>query len=639
MPPSALSRILHSLTHFAIPFIAVYVLSRFVDVTAWAFVILQAVCLPIYLAARVQFRELQERRAAARRGAILPPPLEGKSFGSIDLLIKFMKVFKEGYLCDNFDEAHAKVGPTFELKMLWDTNIMTIDANIIKIILATDFNNYVKGDFFQSYMYSVLGTGVFNADGEMWKFHRSMTRPFFSRDRVSHFDIFEKHADEALLKMKNRLAKGYAVDFQDLISRFTLDSASEFLFGKCVNVLSSDLPYPNQDRDAAQQKGGGLNLGDQFAHAFSRAQVSAASRARLGHVWPWLEVFADKTKEDMRIVDSFLNPILEGALEKWRKEKGADSWSSKDNEIADGDTFLDHLVRTTTDPKVIHDEILNILIAGRDTTAGTLTFAIYFLCMYPRVLERLRKEVLETVGYSRRPDYDDIKAMKYLRAFLNEVLRLYPAVPLNVRYAIKDTTLPNPDPNGAPFFVPAGRGIGYSVMLMHRRKDYWGEDADEFDPDRFLDDRVQHLLKNPFIFLPFNAGPRICLGQQFAYNEMSFFLVKLLQNVSDMSLQLDCQDPKTLPPKDWANFPGRKGVEKVLPKSHLTAYVEVSVVVFHSKLVVELRCCRVACKLQVQVRVYSGAGQIIIDNLSIKSPQRMCDCSDTWTDWCAYTSQ
>lgn len=71
------------------------------------------------------------------------------------------------------------------------------------------------------------------------------------------------------------------------------------------------------------------------------------------------------------------------------------------------------------DPQILHDEILNILIAGRDTTAGTLTFAVYFLCMYPHVMERLRKEILDAVGPSRRPDYDDIKDMKYLRAFLN----------------------------------------------------------------------------------------------------------------------------------------------------------------------------------------------------------------------------
>ena len=101
--------------------------------------------------------------------------------------------------------------------------------------------------------------------------------------------------------------------------------------------------------------------------------------------------------------------------------------------------------------------------------------------------------------------------------------------------------------------------------------------AQEFDPDRFIDERVtKYLIPNPFIFLPFNAGPRICLGQQFAYNEMSFFLVKLLQNFSSMSLDLTSQPPETRPPSAWKGLPGRKGVEEFYAKSHLTSYAYVS---------------------------------------------------------------
>ena len=146
---------------------------------------------------------------------------------------------------------------------------------------------------------------------------------------------------------------------------------------------------------------------------------------------------------------------------------------------------------------------------------------------------------------------------------------------------------------------------------MHRRKDLWGPDgedvisfpltpmlthtlaAEEFDPDRFLDERLRkYLTPNPFIFSPFNAGPRICMGQQvgmlllklfcsnvlmpwqFAYNEMSYFLTRLLQAFSSISL---AEDVQTLAPAEWAKAPGRKGVEKAIIKSHLTLYVQVSV--------------------------------------------------------------
>ncbi|KAG9088466.1 hypothetical protein FRC07_012573 [Ceratobasidium sp. 392] len=108
---------------------------------------------------------------------------------------------------------------------------------------------------------------------------------------------------------------------------------------------------------------------------------------------------------------------------------------------------------------------------------------------------------------------------------------------------------------------------------MHRRKDLWGPDADDFDPDRWIDERLnKYLTPNPFIFLPFNAGPRICLGQQFAYNESSFFLVRLLQRVESIDLAPEAHPEGTLPPKRWQNGTGRQLYEKVWPRSHLTIY-------------------------------------------------------------------
>ena len=127
----------------------------------------------------------------------------------------------------------------------------------------------------------------------------------------------------------------------------------------------------------------------------------------------------------------------------------------------------------------------------------------------------------------------------------------------------------------------------------------------DFDPDRFLDERLQkYLIPNPFIFLPFNAGPRICLGQQvrdlhsflqsfhpfihpfnfffdqnkkFAYNESSFFLIRLLQNFSLVSLSEESQPPDSRAPQVWKLEAegGRKSKEKIQPKSHLTMFLKV----------------------------------------------------------------
>ncbi|OBZ76403.1 hypothetical protein A0H81_03439 [Grifola frondosa] len=486
-------------------------------------------------------------------GAIIPPRLNGKWPGNFDVLRDVIRLTRFGYPSDMFDLGFDDNGPIFQYNIFWDTVYTTCDPEIVKTVLSTDFVNYEKGELWSSYVRSLFGTGVFNSDGEMWKFHRSMARPFFSRERISHFELFDRHAEHALLKMKERLQAGIAVNFQDLIARFTLDSATEFLFGFCT----TDEP---------------ISTAEKFAQAFASAQEIVSERPRVGWTWPLQEFFKDKTDEHMVVVDSVLQPILEGALKK-KEARTRQEEEAADEKADDGDTLLDHLARLTSDFSILHDETLNVLLAGRDTTASTLTFTIYLLCMYPDVLKRLREEILLHVGPTRRPTYDDIRGMKYLRAVLNETLRLYPPVPFNIRCSIKESTLPNPDPHGKPIYIPAKTGIAYSVMNMHRNPKYWGPDAEKYDPDRFIDERAnKYLVPHPFIFLPFNAGPRICLGQQFAYNEMSFFIIRLLQNFSTMSLDLSAQPPDARPPAEWRNAEGRKALEQIFPKVHIGLY-------------------------------------------------------------------
>ncbi|KAG9315003.1 cytochrome P450 [Chiua virens] len=494
------------------------------------------------------FKNLLQNHGAARLGAHPMPVLEGQTFGNVDLMLKLVEATKSGYPGETFTEAIATIGNCFNFRVMFNDILFTCEPHHVKTILAHDFENFVKGDIFKATMLSVLGTGVFNSDAEMWKFHRSMTRPFFMKARISYFDIFDRHAERVITQMKSRLRAGYPVDFQDAVSRFTLDSATEFLFGKCVDSLSAGLVYPfNVTPLGKSVENSNSKVADDFARAFSQAQYIASLRVRRGWLWPLFEIFTDGTAEPMKTVNAYIEPI-----------------SSEE------DTLLDHLVHLTTDPAVLKDEILNIMIAGRDTTAGTLTFIVYLLSTHLRVFSRLRKEIMTKVGPNNRPTYEAIRDMKYLRAVINETLRLYPAVPFNIRESIKATTLPSSDPSEKPFYVPARTQIAYSVFLMHRRKDLWGPDANEFDPDRFLDHRLNQY--QPSIFLPFNAGPRICLGQQFAYNEMSFMLVRLLQQFDSMGLEPDAYAPDTLPPAAWAESEGRKATEKIFPKVHLTMY-------------------------------------------------------------------
>ena len=168
-----------------------------------------------------------------------------------------------------------------------------------------------------------------------------MTRPFFSKDRISHLEIFGRHADEAIGLLRARMREGHAVDIQDLVSRFTLDSATEFLFGHCVNILHTGLPYspnlqlPGQEKDS--------DMAVRFSRAFANAQLTAAHRSRLGTWWPLFEMRKDLSKPDMEIVNAFIEPILHDAVAKQKKPQNL----AGKREVSDGDTLLDHLIAYT----------------------------------------------------------------------------------------------------------------------------------------------------------------------------------------------------------------------------------------------------------------------------------------------------
>ncbi|PPQ73503.1 hypothetical protein CVT24_007649 [Panaeolus cyanescens] len=535
--------------------------------------------LPLSMTIAVLYDEVYIRIQAAKMGAVLPPRIGDITPGSIWGLVKSLRDFKDGYMADGFEELCGRIGGyTFNRRLLFQNRIITAEPQHIKAILATQFDEFEKGPEVRYLFSPLLGTGVFAADGELWKFHRSMARPFFSKDRISHFENFDRHAEDALRQLKERLREGHPVDFQDLIARFTLDSATEFLFGNDAKSLAGGLPYPHYIQSSNSNTQFNDHPSSRFVNAFSQAQSVTSFRMRFGVHWPLTEFWHDKIKEPMKVVHDFIDPIVAQAIERKRELKAV----AQEEQDKDDETLLENLVNSTEDPIILRDEIMSLLVAGRDTTASTLTFVVYMLAEYPEVLKRLREEIMAQIGPQRRPTYDDLRDMKYLRAVINETLRLYPVVPFNVRTSNKATIWPAIKPGAKPFYIPANTRTPYGVFMMHRRKDLWGPDALEFDPDRFLDARLhQYLTPNPFIFLPFNAGPRICLGQQFAYNEASFFLVRLLQSFSEITLSEEAQPPHARVPSQWRTEAekskdglGRKGREKIRPKAHLTMYVD-----------------------------------------------------------------
>lgn len=191
-----------------------------------------------------------------------------------------------------------------------------------------------------------------------------MTRPFFSKDRITHFDIFERHAQDAIQQLKARLKEGFPVDIQvkfvllhrqifilsscqDLASRFTMDSATEFLFAKDVQSLGAGLPYPHYS-PLARSTSSRIHPANIFSKAFDEAQQRLALRARFGAAWPLSEFWKDKVAEKMGPIFDFINPILTAAISRNKAAGNFEKLGANvDREVQDGECLLDHLIKYT----------------------------------------------------------------------------------------------------------------------------------------------------------------------------------------------------------------------------------------------------------------------------------------------------
>ena len=258
-----------------------------------------------------------------------------------------------------------------------------------------------------------------------------------------------------------------------------------------------------------------------FATAFSAIQANQMVRFKLGPLW-WA-YYNPSWAPSLDILNKFVEPFVRRAL-------------SPEARQASGN-FTGELAEFTQDPRDLRDQLVNILLAARDTTAATLSFLFYELAYHPEVYSRLRAEILETLQADGEFSYANLKGMRYLQHCLNETLRLYPIVPLNGRTALRDSTLPRGggkdgkevshfrvDLIAKPIFVPKDTLCLYSPLVLQSREDLFGLSVNDFDPSRW-----ESWTPAPWTYIPFNGGPRMCLGQNFALTEMAYAVARVCE--------------------------------------------------------------------------------------------------------------
>lgn len=225
-------------------------------------------------------------------------------------------------------------------------------------------------------------------------------------------------------------------------------------------------------------------------------------------------------------MNAFVEPFVDEALALSPAEL------EKRTKSDEGYTFLHAIAAYTRDRKVLRDQLVAVLLAGRDTTACTLCWLFYELSRQPQLVADLRAEIAETVGWTAAPTYANLKSMRLLQHTINETLRLYPVVPFNVRMALRDTTLPRGggSDGNSPVGMPKDTPVIYSTHYMQLTPEVYPATSATFPPpEDFAPRRWDTWQPRHWTYIPFNGGPRICVGQNFAITEMGYAVSRILQ--------------------------------------------------------------------------------------------------------------
>ncbi|KAM3872700.1 cytochrome P450 4T8 [Diretmus argenteus] len=380
-----------------------------------------------------------------------------------------------------------------------------------------------KDDFAYTFLAKWIGDGLIVSNGPKWFRHRRLLTPGF------HYDVLKPY-----VKLKSDSAK----TMLDKWESYAKNNETFELF-KCVSLMTLDtLMRCAFSCNSNCQNEGGTNAYIKAVYELSHL-INLRFRVFLYHseIFFHLSPHGFRYRKALRVAHSYTEEVIRKRKEALKEEKELDRIKAKRNL-----DFLDILLCARDEKQQglsdedIRAEVDTFMFAGHDSTASGISFTLYCLACHPEHQQLCREEIIHALDGKDTVEWEDLSKLPYTTMCIKECLRLYPPVPGTGR----KTTKPIRFFDGRT--VPKGCIVGVSVFGIHRNAAVW-ENPHVFDPLRFLPENASN--RSPHAFVPFSAGPRNCIGQNFAMNEIKVVIAMTLKRYQ--LIEDPTKKPKLLP--------------------------------------------------------------------------------------------
>lgn len=414
------------------------------------------------------------------------------------------------------------LGPIFEMNIFDQKFVFVTGAELTAELC--DESRFAKGlSPALVALREFAGEGLFTAynDDTNWALAHDLLRPAFTKAAMQSYHPIMLAAAQELFDLWDSRDK--PVDVSADMTKLTMETISRTAFSTDFGSFSRDEPHPFIPAMIAALKAG------QRKGSLNAMPGAALLSKRIDK----------KNAHHLAYVDSLLDGIIA------ERRAGA----------VDESDLLGIMLHTPhpetgerLDDVNIRHQILTFLVAGHETTSGALSFALYYIAQNPEILAKAHAEVDQILGPDRdtEPTFEQVAKFRYLRRVLDEGLRLWPTAPAFARSPRETTVL-----STGHTMRPEDWAI-VVLPMMHRDKAVWGDDADQFDPDRFLAENSRG--RQPHSYKPFGTGERSCIGRQFALHEAILVLARMLHRydiAADPDYELAIAERLTLMPKGF----------------------------------------------------------------------------------------